>query len=137
MDSDECDICVDISCDSESTFDLERFKSIAKSVCRRFSVVKAAVSIAIVDDEAIAVINKQFLDHNGPTDVISFDLSDGDGGSTSVNATIDIDGFIGTPTVNQQLKSKILSVQTRVLQLVEKNILMISILSHTMGKFLK
>ncbi len=81
---DDCDIRVDVSCDIDNTFDLEKFKSIAKSVCRRFSVARAAVSIAIVDDEAIAVINKQFLGHAGPTDVISFDLSDEDDGDGNV-----------------------------------------------------
>jgi len=78
MDSDECDIRIDIDCQVENSFDLDRYRSLAESVCNRFSVSKAAVSIAIVNDEAIAVINKQFLDHTGPTDVISFDLSDDD-----------------------------------------------------------
>lgn len=80
MTSDECDIRIDINCEADTTFDIERFKSLAKSICRRFSVVRAMVSIAIVDDEAIAVINEQFLDHTGPTDVISFDLSDDNDG---------------------------------------------------------
>ncbi|MFA5193291.1 MAG: rRNA maturation RNase YbeY [Verrucomicrobiia bacterium] len=35
------------------------------------------LSIAIVDDDAIAAINRQFLNHAGPTDVISFNLGDG------------------------------------------------------------
>jgi probable rRNA maturation factor len=81
MDSDECDIRVEISCEIDKTFDLEKFKLLAESVCRRFSVAAASVSIAIIDDDAIAVINKQFLDHTGPTDVISFDLSDEDDGA--------------------------------------------------------
>lgn len=78
MDSDECDIRVEISCRIDRTFDLDKFKSLAESICRRFSVTAAAVSIAIVDDDAIADINEQFLEHTGPTDVISFDLSDDD-----------------------------------------------------------
>ncbi len=78
MDSDECDIRIDISCEIDNCFELDKLKSLAESVCRRFSVTAAAVNIAIVDDDAIAVINKQFLDHTGPTDVISFDLSDED-----------------------------------------------------------
>jgi len=78
MDNDECDIRVDVTCETEKTFDINKFKLLAESVCRRFSVTAAVVSIAIVDDDAIAGINKQFLDHTGPTDVISFDLSDDD-----------------------------------------------------------
>jgi probable rRNA maturation factor len=35
------------------------------------------LSVALVDDVTIAIINRQFLNHVGPTDVISFDLGDG------------------------------------------------------------
>ena len=35
------------------------------------------LSVALVDDAAIAAINQQFLHHAGPTDVISFNLGDG------------------------------------------------------------
>jgi probable rRNA maturation factor len=37
------------------------------------------LSVALVDDDAIAAINRQFLNHTGPTDVISFDLGGGGG----------------------------------------------------------
>lgn len=37
------------------------------------------LSLAIVDDETIHAINRRFLDHDYPTDVISFDLGDGGG----------------------------------------------------------
>lgn len=84
MDSQDSDIRIEISCEIDAGFDIEKLKSLAESVCRKFSVIKAAVSIAIVDDEAIAEINKQFLDHTGPTDVISFDLSDEDDGAGDV-----------------------------------------------------
>ncbi len=36
----------------------------------------ASISIALVDDATIRVINRRHLDHDWPTDVISFDLSD-------------------------------------------------------------
>ncbi len=39
------------------------------------------LSVALVDDASIAAINQQFLNHAGPTDVISFDLGDGLGES--------------------------------------------------------
>ena len=35
----------------------------------------AEIDIAIVNDEQMAVINKEFLNHEGTTDVITFDLS--------------------------------------------------------------
>jgi probable rRNA maturation factor len=44
---------------------------------RRYSSPLRELSVALVDDAAIAAINQQFLHHAGPTDVISFDLGDG------------------------------------------------------------
>ena len=44
---------------------------------RRYSLPLRELSIALVDDAAIAAINQQFLHHAGPTDVISFNLGDG------------------------------------------------------------
>ncbi|MEN8149393.1 MAG: rRNA maturation RNase YbeY [Planctomycetota bacterium] len=37
------------------------------------------LSIAVVDDATIATINEQFLDHEGPTDVIAFPLEEDQG----------------------------------------------------------
>lgn len=34
------------------------------------------VSVAIVDDETIHAMNRQYLEHDYPTDVLSFDLTD-------------------------------------------------------------
>lgn len=76
MANDKNRIIVEINCDDEEPFDLERLSSLAKSICNRFSLTAATVSIAIVDDRAITKINEDFLDHQGQTDVISFDLSD-------------------------------------------------------------
>lgn len=76
MANDKKRIIVEINCDDEEPFDLEKLSSLAKSICNRFSLTAATVSIAIVDDRAITKINEDFLDHQGQTDVISFDLSD-------------------------------------------------------------
>ncbi len=42
----------------------------------RHGCASASLSVALVDDARIAVVNDQYLGHQGPTDVISFDLSD-------------------------------------------------------------
>jgi probable rRNA maturation factor len=39
----------------------------------------AAVSVAVVDDETIHDLNRRYLNHDWPTDVLSFVLDDGDG----------------------------------------------------------
>jgi len=51
---------------------------LACSVLERERVAKAEISVAIVDDAQIHAVNRDFLGHDYPTDVISF-LLDGDG----------------------------------------------------------
>jgi probable rRNA maturation factor len=54
--------------------------ALTRHVCKRFGAPEAAVSIAIVDDAEISRLNEQFLDHEGTTDCLSFDLSDAEQG---------------------------------------------------------
>ncbi len=42
----------------------------------RFDAESASVSVAIVGDREIAELNHKYLNHDGPTDVITFDLKD-------------------------------------------------------------
>ena len=51
-------------------------KKLVKTVCVRFGIQKAIVSIAVVDDEHIINLNKKFLKNRKNTDVLSFNLSD-------------------------------------------------------------
>jgi probable rRNA maturation factor len=46
-------------------------------VCRRFGIDGATISVGIVDDSEITKLNREFLDHKGTTDCLSFDLSEG------------------------------------------------------------
>jgi probable rRNA maturation factor len=56
--------------------DFAKLTKLVKSVCSRFRLSKATVSIAIVDDAEIRRVNKEFLSSDSPTDCLSFDLSD-------------------------------------------------------------
>jgi probable rRNA maturation factor len=60
--------------DEQSTLrvDCERLKQAAAGVLREAGVEAGALSIAIVDDAAIHVLNRQYLAHDYPTDVLSF-----------------------------------------------------------------
>jgi probable rRNA maturation factor len=40
----------------------------------------AELSLLFVDEKAIAELNERYLGHEGPTDVLSFAIDDGDGG---------------------------------------------------------
>lgn len=59
--------------------DAERLKKMVSSVCERFDVQNATISIAVVGNETIRKLNRQFLDRDRTTDVISFDLSEDSG----------------------------------------------------------
>ena len=52
-----------------------RLKECARTVLEGERVKEAKISIAFVDDATIANLNKRFLDHEGPTDVITFPYS--------------------------------------------------------------
>jgi probable rRNA maturation factor len=62
-----------------------KIKQLTKVLCSRFAKHKPAetkyeISIAIVDDNQIRELNKQFLDSKAATDCLSFDLSDDEEG---------------------------------------------------------
>jgi len=62
--------CGDLSLSSDS------IEKLVNTICRRFGLSKAIISIAVVNDEDIRRLNKQFLKRDNITDVLSFDLSD-------------------------------------------------------------
>ena len=53
-------------------FDRRRLIRLARGVLRQEQVAAAEISVAILDDPQIHAINRQFLNHDYPTDVISF-----------------------------------------------------------------
>lgn len=56
--------------------DLQKLSKLVKAICNRFGLSKTTVSIGIVDDAEIQIVNAEFLDRKSVTDCISFDLSD-------------------------------------------------------------
>jgi probable rRNA maturation factor len=56
---------------------LSRIKRLIRDICVRFELANAIINIAIVDDEQILQLNKQFLNRDCATDCLSFDLTDG------------------------------------------------------------
>jgi probable rRNA maturation factor len=55
--------------------DRARLRAVAKAVLDGEGVPAAAISLAFVDSPTIHRLNRQFLDHDEPTDVITFPLS--------------------------------------------------------------
>jgi probable rRNA maturation factor len=58
--------------------DRRLLRQAVQQVLRMAGVSKAAISVAIVDDESISRLNWKFLRHRGPADVLSFPLDDGE-----------------------------------------------------------
>lgn len=56
--------------------DVSRLRKLVKTVCARFKISKATVSIAIVGNGEIRRVNRHFLNRNSTTDCLSFNLSD-------------------------------------------------------------
>jgi len=53
-----------------------RLRSITRQVLKGEGITAARISLVLLDDSAIHRINKQFLNHDEPTDVITFPLSE-------------------------------------------------------------
>ncbi len=59
-------------------FDEDGFRERANAVLAAAGVPAAELSVALVDDEAIADLNVRYRSKSGPTDVLSFSLVEGD-----------------------------------------------------------
>ncbi len=59
------------ACEPEATL-----RRTAEATLASQNIDRAKINIAIVTDEEIAKLNEKHLDHKGPTDVLSFNLSD-------------------------------------------------------------
>jgi probable rRNA maturation factor len=55
-------------------FDAARLERAAESVLNAAHITEAEVSIAVVDDSAMHELNRHYLAHDSPTDVLSFVL---------------------------------------------------------------
>jgi probable rRNA maturation factor len=58
--------------------DPQRVEAAVHHVLRAEGVEEAEISVALLDDTAIATMNQEYLEHEGPTDVITFAMHDGD-----------------------------------------------------------
>ena len=69
-------IRVSIANPYEYELDFQGLKSTARTVLEGENVRDAKVTLAFVDDAHIHRLNKQFLDHDEPTDVLTFPYSE-------------------------------------------------------------
>src|ERR1700730_10545346 len=61
---------------SQLAIDAEQWKRAVASILTDAGLDDATINIAVVDDRAFHDLNRRFLDHDEPTDVLSFILSE-------------------------------------------------------------
>jgi probable rRNA maturation factor len=67
---------VEIANETDAEIDADRLTAIVCNVLAKSDCSSAVVSIAIVDDPTIHRLNRQFLEHDYATDVLSFTLAE-------------------------------------------------------------
>jgi probable rRNA maturation factor len=73
---DEIEVEVSVGEGVSPPVEAERVEAAVRHVLRAEGVDAAEISVALVGDEEIASLNQDYLEHEGPTDVISFALHD-------------------------------------------------------------
>lgn len=101
---DESGYSIDVSGDPEPPAARSTLlRAAVTAALRRFHVADAVVSVVLVDDAHIAELNERFLNHAGPTDVITFDLRE-----VEVEGANGLDGeiIISTDTAAREALSR-------------------------------
>lgn len=88
----------------------------------------ALVSVALVTDSTIAQLNQDFLGHEGPTDVISFELSGGPG------VALAADIYLGAAQAERQAAEWQVPVREEMLRLAIHGTLHVLGWDHPEGK---
>ena len=65
---------IEITDETDSGVDEKLLRAAVECVLDDVTLVRCQISIAIVDDPTIHQVNKRYLDHDYPTDVLSFPL---------------------------------------------------------------
>jgi probable rRNA maturation factor len=89
-------------------FERAPLRELAQAVLTEEGVTDAEISLALVDNPTIHGINKRFLDHDEPTDVITFPLS-GPGAKTLTGELV-----IGVEVAREQAAERGHDVQTEI-----------------------
>lgn len=72
---DDIDVQVSVGEGLRPAADAERIEAAVRHVLRAEGVTEGEVSVALVGDDEITALNRQWLDHDWATDVISFNLN--------------------------------------------------------------
>lgn len=68
---------IEVAVNRPVDFDTKLARTVIEQILAEHRVESASISLAVVDDSTIHGLNRQFLDHDYPTDVLSFNLGEG------------------------------------------------------------
>jgi probable rRNA maturation factor len=99
----------------------ERIRQKARAILNALGCPDGELSILIVDDPQIAVLNKEYLHREGPANVIAFPMREGN--FSDINPQLLGDVVISTETANQEGEEANISMEHRFTQLLVHGIL--------------
>ena len=95
---------MEIQIDNQQTnqpIEIKAIQSKAQAILNALDCPDGELSILIVDDHRMAELNQTYLQHEGPTNVISFSMREGDFGDINPQLIGDVAGtFINFALVN-------------------------------------
>jgi rRNA maturation RNase YbeY len=100
---------------------LETVKQQARAILNALEYPESELSILITDDEHIAQLNQAYLNHQGPTNVISFPMQEGQFAEFSHKLLGDV--VISIDTAAKEAAEADISLQERFYQLLIHGIL--------------
>ena len=104
----------------------------ARAILSALDCPDGELSIVIVDDQRIADLNETYLQHEGPTNVISFSMREGDFGD--INPQMIGDVVISADTCAREAADAGIAAETRFDQLLIHGILHLFGYEHTRSK---
>lgn len=104
-DEPEYDICVATEEGDDGPLHQQVSEAI-RATLRQHGVPGGCVSVAIVDDAAIAVLNEKHLNHKGSTDVLTFDLRGERGQPSTSDPSVDGEIVMSVETAEREAAAR-------------------------------
>ena len=104
-----------------------RVREIVREVCRRERVKNALISVTFVTNRRMARMNREYLGHRGPTDIITFEMGS-EGVATASQAPIG-DMYIAPDVARTNARYNGVPVRAELVRLVVHGTL--HVLGHT------
>ena len=101
--------------------EIQKLEVKAQAILDALDCQEGELSILIVDDLRIAEINQAYLNHSGPTNVISFSMREGEFGDINPHLLGDV--IISADTCAMEAQEASITMETRLDQLLIHGIL--------------